>query len=260
VNGKATATILACSASAEEVLQALREVIQERSLKVGDQLPSIRDLAEQLDAKPTTVRDALLRAQAMGLVRVLPRAGAFVRTVPASADLPAVVLEEGLASLFPKVLAPAADNLFHVLDARRLIEIELVGRAAERRRLEDLLPVRRALEVMIELPDAMPRTAYVNQDIRFHIEIARLAGNSVLFAMQHTLLEWLRPHLNNVPWTRERRGNTDRSHAAIYAALVAGDVEQAQAEMRQHLSMAYDSLLRDLQEPPCAGKRLASEV
>ncbi|MBY0524083.1 MAG: FCD domain-containing protein [Gemmataceae bacterium] len=249
MNGKTTATILARPDSAEDVVQALRGVIQERGLKVGDQLPSIRELAEQLDAKPTTVRDALLRAQATGLVRVLPRAGAFVRAIPAGVNLPPALPMEGLVS--------AADNLFHVLDARRLIEIELVGRAAERRRLEDLLPVRRALEAMIELPDHAPRTEYVEQDIHFHIEIARLAGNAVLFAMQHTLMERLRSHLNNVPRPRERRGQTDRSHAAIYAALVAGNVEQARTEMRQHLSMAYDSLLRDLQAPPAVGKRRA---
>jgi GntR family transcriptional regulator, transcriptional repressor for pyruvate dehydrogenase complex len=194
------------------------------------------------------------------LVRVLPRAGAFVRSLPTGADSPAVLPEDGLTSLFPKVLASAADNLIHVLDARRLIEIELVGRAAERRRLEDLLPVRCALEAMIEMSDSTPRAEYVNQDVRFHVEIARLAGNSVLYGMQHTLMEWLRPHLNHVPRLHERRGNTDRSHAAIYAALVAGAVDQARAEMRQHLNMAYDSLLRDLEEPPSVGKLRAAEA
>ena len=194
------------------------------------------------------MRDALVQAQAMGLVRILPRAGAFLQTaVPASAD-------EANSNAQP----PKETNVFHMLDARRLLEVELVGRAAERRRLEDLLPVRQNLEAMIQLPDTAPRASYVNYDIRFHTEIARLAGNSVLFAMQCSLMEQLRPHLEVVPRTRERIDHTDRSHAAIYAALVAGNAEQARKEMGRHLSLAYDSLLRDIQEPPFASKRTAS--
>jgi len=64
------------------------------------------------------------------------------------------------------------------------------------------------------------------------------------------LLELLRPHLIEVPRGLQRRATTDRSHAAIYEALVAGDRETARNEMRAHLSLAYDGMLRDLQEVP----------
>ena len=106
----------------------------------------------------------------------------------------------------PIALAREDRNLFHLLDARRLVEIELAGRAAERRQLEDLLPVRRALEAMAEMPQTERRADYVEQDIRFHVEIARLAGNSVLLTIQQSLLEMLRPHLIQLPWTPERQG------------------------------------------------------
>lgn len=242
---ESSATIPPAADAAEDVLPAIIELVRGRRLKIGDQLPAIRELAERLEAKPTAVRDALLRAQAMGLVRVRPRAGAFLCQLPgAPAD-----------ALAATALAEDAPNLFHLLDARRLIEIELAGRAAERRRLEDLLPVRRALEAMLRLPADVARSEYVGHDVRFHVEIGRLAGNAVLFAMLRTLMEELRPHLAEVPWAPERRGRTDRSHAAIYAALAAGDGDKARTEMGKHLSMAYDSLLRDLQEPPAVGRR-----
>ena len=233
----------------EDVLQTLLAVVQDRGLKVGDQLPSIRELAEHLEVKPTTVRDALLRAQTMGLVRILPRAGAFLRSLP--------------LAVAPKALAIVASgrdtpNLFHLLDARRLVEVEMVGRAAERRRLEDLLPVRRALEAMAAIPpDARDHGEYVAHDIQFHIEIARVAGNLVLLQFQQALLDQLRAQLVALPWTAERQNRTDRSHAAIYAALVAGDADQARAEMTDHLSMAYNSLLHDVQSAPIFGQQRA---
>lgn len=231
------------------VWDSIWKVAEERGLQVGDQLPSIRELAERLDVKQTVVRDALLKAESMGFVTVLPRAGAFLR---ASASTPKTVTRSLDASLH-SALAHDEHNLFHLLDARRLIEIELVGRTAERRRLEDLLPVRRALDEMLHLPPEATRAEHVDCDIRFHVEIARLAGNLALFVVQRTLMELLRPHLNEVPRGLERRAIADRSHLAIYEMLVSGDVEKARTVMRDHLSLAYDGMLRDIQVLPAVG-------
>jgi GntR family transcriptional repressor for pyruvate dehydrogenase complex len=226
------------------VIRAILDLIQEQGLRVGDQLPSIRELAFSIGVKPTVVRDALLQAQTMGLVRILPRAGAFLQS------LTYAPLVDALANTLKPALMQEDHNLFHLLDARRLLEIELAGRAAEHRRLEDLLPLRRTLEAMAQIPQTRRRVEYVENDVRFHVEIARLAGNAVLLTLQQSLLELLRPHLMRLPWTPERRLRTDRSHAAIYAALVAGDAAKARAEMGEHLSMAYDSLLSYVQDPP----------
>lgn len=244
--------------AADDVLPAVLDVIRERGLKVGDQLPSIRELAELLEVKPTAVRDALLRAQALGLVRVLPRAGAFLRSSLLGPAKRVPTPPEALAGALLPGSPQETPNLFHLLDARRLVEVELAGRAAERRRLEDLLPVRDALEAMANIPvGERHRSDYVNHDIRFHVAISRLAGNAVLANFQQALLEMLRPHLIALPWDGQRQKRTDRSHAAIYAALVAGDPARARAEMLEHLSMAYNSLLDDIQTPPPAGRATA---
>jgi GntR family transcriptional regulator, transcriptional repressor for pyruvate dehydrogenase complex len=243
---------------ADDVLPAVLDVIRDRGLKVGDQLPSIRELAELLEVKPTAVRDALLRAQALGLVRVLPRAGAFLRSSLHGPGKRVPTAPEALAGALLPGSPQETPNLFHLLDARRLVEVELAGRAAERRRLEDLLPVRNALEAMAAIPVSKRHHGdYADHDIRFHVEISRLAGNLVLANFQQALLEMLRPHLVALPWDAARQNRTDLSHAAIYAALVAGDSARARAEMLEHLSMAYNSLLQDIQTPPAAGRASA---
>ncbi len=232
------------------VWESISILVQDRGLQVGDQLPSIRELAERLEVKQSAIRDALLKAESLGYVKILPRSGAFLRVPGPNLTKAAMPPEPVPAEAFLSALTSHEHNLFHLLDGRRLIEIELAGRAAERRRLEDLLPIRRALEAMLQLADANARQEYVDLDIRFHLEIARLSGNSVLFAIQQTLMELLRPHLNEVPRDLQRKSITDRSHIAIYEALVAGSAERARAEMREHLSLAYDSMLRDIQAPP----------
>lgn len=244
------------------LLSSIWDVVRERGLTTGDQLPSIRELADRLDVKQTVIRDALLKAESLGLVKVLPRAGVFLRShgplphnlLPRAATPAKPNGDPALAGVFQSSLSSDEHNVLHLLDARRLIEIELAGRAAERRRLEDLLPVRRALDAMLQLPDTATRAEHVQLDVRFHVEVARLGGNPVLFAVQRTLMELLVPHLNEVPQTLQRRELTDRSHVAIYEALVASDAEKARHEMREHLNLAYDGLLRDIQQSPAVAR------
>ncbi|WP_422927154.1 FadR/GntR family transcriptional regulator [Singulisphaera sp. PoT] len=231
------------------LVRRLMALIHEKGLKVGDQLPNIRLLATMLDVKPTTVRDALLQAQTLGLVRILPRSGAYIQS------LSYTPMDEPTAPRPEPVVATTEHNLFHLLDARRVVEIELVGRAAERRVLEELLPVREALEAMARIPETELRNDYVEADIRFHAEIARLGGNSVLLAFLKDLLGLLRPHLAQIPWSRERRQTTDAMHAEVYSALVSGDAARARAVMGEHLGFAYENLLREVQSVPTAPPR-----
>jgi len=239
-----------------EVWQAILGLVRRHGLTSGDKLPSLRELAESLQVKPGMVREALLQAQAQGAVRIVPRAGVFLEPPAAEPVSQTSVAEPKCHDLAPPLgsaapkLESAEPNLLHVLDARRLVETELAGRAAERRRLEDLVPVRRTLEAMLNLPDSDPHVAFTEHDIRFHVEIARLAGNPVLFGVQQSLMETLRPHLLAIEFIQDRRSRADASHSAIYAALVAGDAVRIRALVEEHIGAAYDSLLRDLRELP----------
>ena len=79
-----------------------------------------------------------LQAQALGLVKVLPRAGAFVQKMSLKTD---ELKLDSLAADFVSVLSCDGHNLFHLLDARRLIEMELGMRAIRRRVVAQRLSV-----------------------------------------------------------------------------------------------------------------------
>jgi GntR family transcriptional repressor for pyruvate dehydrogenase complex len=228
----------------QQLVRKLIEQIRAEGLAVGDRLPSIRHLAARLSVGTNAVRDAVMQAQTMGLVKVRPRAGAFVQS------LTYAPLVEALSETLEASLLQVDHNLFHLLESRQLIEVELASLAAKRRRLEDLLPVREALEAMISAAEADRREAFVAADVQFHLEIAEIAGNGVLVTMLQALLGLLRPYLVRLPWTPERRLKTDRSHADIYQALVDGDSERARSLMTAHLGLAYVSLLSRVQSQP----------
>src|SRR5947207_9832647 len=126
------------AASESAVVNRLISHIRHEGLAPGDRLPSIRQLAAMLEVPSHIVRDALLHAQALGLVKIHPRTGAFVQALDSA---PAVdVLEDMLGAALDH---PQGEyNLFDLIDARRLIEVELAGEAAARRRAEALLPLK----------------------------------------------------------------------------------------------------------------------
>lgn len=234
-----------------EFAAQLGRFIEEWDLKPGDRLPSIRDLADRFGVKAGVVRGALLDAQGRGLIRLLPRAGAFVEA-PIDAPQPSTSAER-LGQRLRDLLAAENQNLFHLLDARETLELALIAQAARKREIEDLISLRDILEQMASIPPKKRGADYVRLDIEFHLEIARLSGNAVMAAMHCAVMEELAPHLKELRWSEKRHTDTDKSHARLYSALVAGDEQLAQEETRNHLQHAYKTLLDRVRHPPKVG-------
>ena len=243
---------LATSATGSHgLVDQLGRFIEEQSLKPGDRLPSIRDLADQFGVKAGLVRDAFLDAQGRGLVKVLPRAGAFVEA-PAESSQQSTSAER-LGERLGELLAAENQNLFHLLDARETLELALIAQAARKREIEDLFSLRDILDQMASIPPKQRGEDYVHLDIEFHLEIARLSGNAVMAAILCAVMEELAPHLKELRWSAKRHLDTHKSHAQLYSALVAGDASQAQEEIRNHLRHAYQSSLDRIRQPPKVG-------
>jgi len=234
-----------------DVTRALIRFIRSDRLQVGERLPPIRALAERFAVNPSVVRDALMQVQTMGLVRIVPRSGAFVQSLDYSP------LVEALTETLDHAVVQADPNLFHLLDARQLIEDECVSTAARRRRLEDLLPVREALEETLTTAEALDehatmeaRLIHYHADLGFHLAIANLAGNPVLTTMLRSILGLLEPHLVRLPGGNQRKEATRRAHLEVYESLLSGEVDLARQRMRDHVGMARQVLLDELRSLP----------
>jgi len=230
---------------AVDIVRLLGNLITDNELGPGDRLPPIRELATRFGVKAGTIRDGLLTAQARGLVKVLPRVGAIVQP---EED----VQESGViaARAFGEAVGQPDQNLFHVLETREALELTMVARAAQRRELSELFRLRQILSDMAEIPLEDESPEYARLDVEFHLEIGRLSGNTVMAELLRVLLVEVRPHLDQIHWSDNRRAESNELHARIYAALAAGDAEQAQREMRDHIRAAYNGLLDELRQPP----------
>lgn len=228
-----------------DVMGLVGDLIVDNDLGPGDRLPSIRELATRFGVKAGAVRDALLTAQAKGMVKVLPRVGAIVQLEEDVRDPVSVAVDS-----FGQVVGQPDQNLFHILETRESLELTMVARAAQRRELSELFRLRQIIADMAEIPLEAESLGYAELDVEFHLEIGRLSGNSVMTSLLKSLLIEVRPHLDQIRWSDNRRAAANESHSRIYSALVAGDAEQAQDEMRDHIRVAYNSLLDEMRQPP----------
>ncbi len=243
-----TANATTVTLEAAAVVGLVRDLIATNDLAPGDRLPPIRELAMQFGVKAGAVRDALLTAQANGLVKVLPRVGAIVQSVGDRQGSHSIA--DHLGEHFGNVVRQGDQNLFHILETREALELTMVAQAAQRRELSELFRLRQILTDMAGIPLEVESAEYAKLDVDFHLEIGRLSGNSVMTSLLRILLLEVRPHLDRIRWSGNRRAETNESHARIYSALAAGDGEQAQSEMREHIRAAYNSLLDEMRQPP----------
>ena len=69
----------------DETVEELQKRILQGFYAAGQRLPSEREIADELNVSRVTVRTALLRLQAENLLDIVPRGGAFVRSVSTKA-------------------------------------------------------------------------------------------------------------------------------------------------------------------------------
>jgi len=218
------------SVTGRDVVSRLIQFIRENQMRAGDRLPAIPRLAQEWQVKPSIVRDGLLQAQSLGLVRIDPRLGTFVQ----QPDLSPLV--STLSETLDLALMMDDRNLVHLGEARIMAEKETAAAAARRAQPEDLLQIRECLE---DLQRAVSdRSAFVEADERFHVAIATAAGNPVMTSFVRALLIALRPYRLRTLVTEDDARKTAEGHVSIYQALVDGDADRARREMEAHFSNA----------------------
>ena len=206
---------------ATEVLNQLSEAIEKGMFKVGEKLPSERELTEQFGVSRATVREALANLRSMGFIRIQrgPNSGSYV------------------AAPGTRTITKSLSNLVNLnklsftqlLEARLLIEPDTAGTAA---RIRDEKDVKR-LEDKIEqtrkgLSKSLSEVRKLN--VSFHLEIANILKNPIIFYITESIVNLYTKSL--IDMTRFKMKKTqvlDRieEHASICQAIKNGDAALA---------------------------------
>ncbi len=227
-------TIERAAPLADQVFGALQADIAEGRLKPGEKLPIEQQLALTFGVSRAVVREAVARLRSDGLVTVRQGAGVFVAAGPGNR-----------AFRLPAEAAENKTSIREIYELRLGVEVEAAALAAARRAPDDLARIRRALTA-IEATKGGPDFG-VEADAEFHRAIALATGNSKIASFQRYLSVFL------VQSIAAARANTRAAlpgavdevtaeHAAICAAIEAGDAPGARTAMRAHLTNAQGRL------------------
>ena len=184
------------------------------------------ELADAVGVSRTPVREALLRLQAEGLVRLLPKRGALV---------------------LPVTTAEVAD----VLETRRIIETFAIRKAVTDGGADVPARLEEHLGRMRKAMREHDARAYVEADRDFHEHIVAATGNEILSSLYRSLrdrqlrmgvVNLMEAGSDKVDVARMRANISD--HEAIVAAIAARGLRAADAAMAAHLDRARDQLGR----------------
>ena len=212
-----------------QVVQRLRDALACGQLVVGEQLPSERELCEQLGVSRTIVREAIRVLASQGILTVSQGRRASVATDLRTARLRPMrqLIEE-----------TARETFVDVLDARLILEVASAERAAQRATADDIADLLADLETLRAAPSGSPAAKQAHAT--FHRAVARSSHNLFLYHMVDSLLDAQlepahgggdeTPDLALLPLGYE-------AHAKIFRPIRDRSVVLARRAMSKHLSM-----------------------
>ncbi|MBF6295447.1 GntR family transcriptional regulator [Nocardia farcinica] len=207
--------------SAEHAYRAVKERILSGGL-TGGELISEGEIAAELGTSRTPVREAFLRLETEGWMKLYPKRGALVVPVP-------------------------PDEAEHVVHARYVVETAAARSVAAARPggLADAL--RANIERQRDLARDGDLDGLALADTDFHRGYVVAAGNPLLTGFYDSLRERQR-RMNSLAL---RRGPLDSAqiidqHARLAELLTAGDVEGFAAALVEHLSGVHQLEMRGL--------------
>lgn len=214
------------------IAERVVEAILAQKLAPGERLGE-QDLAENFGVSRTMVREALMQLQARGFVEVQSRRGWYV-------------------------VQPSAEEARDAFAARRIVEAGILAEAGRplskviRKLREHIADEKRA----IAGADAATR-AFLLAD--FHVCLADQMGHRLLVDVLRDLTA--RTTLAATLFqSKHEAGQSCAEHAAIVAALEAGDTKRARQLMLDHIGNVEEALQAEAEAAPGADERLRATL
>ncbi|WP_327091824.1 GntR family transcriptional regulator [Nonomuraea sp. NBC_01738] len=193
----------------EQVAHALRAALITGEMRPGV-VYSAPVLAAQFGVSATPVREAMLDLAKEGLVEAVRNKG-FRVTELSDRDL---------------------DELTEI---RQLIEVPTVTRLTDPARSAEFERLRPLAQKIVDAAEQGDLLAYVDADLRFHVDLLTLSGNMHLVEVVRDLRNRARLYGLSQLLERGMLPDSAREHLALLDALQAGDAPLVERIMRAHI-------------------------
>ena len=165
----------------DQIAELIQKKILEDNLEIGTNLPSEKDMAAEFKVSRSVIREALRILEMSGLVDIRkgPTGGIFVTNV----------YHEPIKRSLNNMITSGDITIEHLFEARMLIEPRIAREAALHAGKEDLRKLRDLFKDSEANFDDPARLKQNN--LRFHLLLARASGNPVLSIMLESVIELL---------------------------------------------------------------------
>lgn len=217
----------------EQVADVLTERIVSGEFAENSLIPSERQLCESLEVSRTVIREAVKSLESQGLVRIERGRGTVVQEP-----------QYGPLTDALKMLLRRREHLLDdLLELRKILEVHMVMRAAERRTEVNLKAMELYLTKMRK--NLSKPLGYVSADLDFHMEIARATQNPVLLILLEPVSDLLRESRRSSYSGLKVSRLRVKQHEQVLAYIRRRDGEGARAAMIKHLADTERDLHRD---------------
>jgi GntR family transcriptional regulator, transcriptional repressor for pyruvate dehydrogenase complex len=222
------------------VIERLRAMIADGSLKSGDLIPPEPALVAQLGVSRTVVREAIKRLQTDGLVVIRRGVGTYVAD---RNDL------SNCLRLVRTALTLSSAELIRFVELREAIEALTARQAAQLATDCEIAELESLCDQMenekLDYEEAM------RLDLRFHLRMVDIGKNRLMRGVLEILQEYiLEGMLRTTPKPRQWP-LSKRSHKAMIEAIRNRDSDAAEAAVHDHMNI----LVRRLQENDKPGRK-----
>ncbi|HBE79458.1 MAG TPA: hypothetical protein DDW65_17035 [Firmicutes bacterium] len=201
-------------------------MVLKNELQSGNKLPTELELAEMFSVSRTAVREALCSLEAQGLIERKKSGGTVIKQFTANKILESIIF------------APKNDlQMFaDFMEARKVLESQIVVLAIERSQVEDLELIQQSLSNLeVEI---IQKGNGVESDIMFHLSLAACTHNQVLISVIKSISDMLRTNREKTLQYPGRLLECLKEHRAIFAAIKSKHTIEAQRLIVFHLDQA----------------------
>lgn len=225
----------------DRVERALLDLVASGQLAAGQRLPTELQLAERFGVSRATVREALARLRADGVLSTKPGRGAVV---------------ESRAPLTLRLQHDeSVDSVDRLFELRQMVEVESAALAARRRTEVDLQVIESAYETMARA--ALAQRPAPEADLAFHRGVAAATHNPHIVALVDFVSAQLN-HLLAAAWLNSARHAggpqfAQAEHRVLLEAIRSRNAAAARRAARLHLQASRARLALRLRKDPAHG-------
>lgn len=223
----------------DAIVDQIEAMILEGTMQAGQRLPTERALAERFEVSRPSVRDALQKLDARGLVKRRQGGGTYV------ADAVGASFSDPLLNL----LSQDSNAAESVIEFRHALEGLAARLAAERGTDQDRALIQRKYDELKRLSEEGTLAEEAAADAEFHLAIAEAAHNPVLLHVMRTMFLLLRDNIIGNLSRSDRNSDSRRKIREQHARMLQHIVTEpsptlARASAREHLETVTE-LVRD---------------